>query len=203
MVLRQRTLNDKEWRRCHGRVLLAVLLVATMAGFMGCAEKHVAVSGTPTPGATGGGTQGGPAVSEKQVKEQALMDKLGLKSEAERQQFLQQVEQFQNDDIFFDFDSYLLTDDAKRILDRKALFLRNYPAVQVSIEGNCDERGTSEYNLALGERRAKSAWQYLVNSGVDPKLLDVVSYGEERPVALGHDEASWARNRRDHFELLY
>jgi peptidoglycan-associated lipoprotein len=73
----------------------------------------------------------------------------------------------------------------------------------VTIEGHCDERGTSEYNLALGERRANSVWQYFVNSGVDPSRLSMISYGEERPIALNHDEASWARNRRAHCVLHY
>ncbi len=94
-------------------------------------------------------------------------------------------------------------DEAKAVLDRKVDFLRRYPKVSVTIEGHCDERGTNDYNLALGERRANAAWQYLVNSGIEPSRLNMISYGEERPVALGHDEASWAKNRRAHFVVQF
>lgn len=101
--------------------------------------------------------------------------------------------------IYFDFDKYNLRDDARRDLDRNAEILKQYPSASIIIEGHCDERGTNEYNLALGERRARAARDYLVRSGVDASRLSVISYGEERPVALGHDEASWAQNRRAEF----
>jgi peptidoglycan-associated lipoprotein len=111
------------------------------------------------------------------------------------------MQSFMNDDIYFDFDSFTLVDAAKKTLDRKAEFMNRHPDVKVIIEGHCDERGTHEYNLALGERRARSAWQYLVNSGVSQNRVTTVSYGQERPLSNGHDEASWAKNRRCHFDI--
>lgn len=200
MIVAGNRMAGKRWGAALGRALLPGLVAAVMTGGMlGCAEKPVAVTAIPGAATTGQGT----AAETGQAREQALMTRLGIETEAERQQFLKNVAQFRNDDIFFPYDSYLLSADAKRILDRKVVFLQKYPAVQVTIEGHCDERGTSEYNLALGERRAKSAWQYLVNSGVNPNLLDVLSYGEERPLVMGHGESSWARNRRAHFDLIY
>ena len=128
---------------------------------------------------------------------------LGINSEAEKREFLDKAKNFENQDVYFDYDSYTLTDPAKRVLDEKIAFLKRFPKVQVTIEGHCDERGTTEYNLALGERRAHAAQQYIANSGSSNLKLTTVSYGKERPVATGHDEASFAKNRRAHFVLNY
>jgi len=100
---------------------------------------------------------------------------------------------------FFDYDSYSLRDDARTALDGNARLLRDNPKVNLTIEGHCDERGTVEYNQALGERRAQAARDYLVAAGVDPHRLTVISYGKEKPFATGSDEASWQQNRRAHF----
>jgi len=108
---------------------------------------------------------------------------------------------FTNEDIFFAFDSSMLSDDAKHTLLRKEYYLKNNTGDSVTIEGHCDERGTNEYNLALGERRAESAKKYLVNLGIDASRLETVSYGEEKPVDSGHNEAAWAKNRRAHFVI--
>ena len=112
---------------------------------------------------------------------------------------LKALQEFQNEDIHFAFDSYVLSPEAQKILDKKVAWLRKHPAIKIIIEGHCDERGSNEYNLALGERRANSAKQYLVNAGIEPDRIHIISYGEERPLALGSDEASWAINRRAHF----
>jgi len=109
--------------------------------------------------------------------------------------------QVRNEDFqpaFFDFDSDALRDDARVALDADARVLRDHPTAQITIEGHCDERGTSEYNQALGERRANAAREYLVNAGIDASRLQSVSYGKERPFDPGHDEAGWAKNRRAH-----
>jgi peptidoglycan-associated lipoprotein len=113
----------------------------------------------------------------------------------------QEFQAFQNQDIYFDFDKYDLRTDARTILDRKASFLNQNSSVRVQIEGHCDERGTVEYNLALGERRANAAKQYLTTAGISAGRLSTISYGEERPLDPGHNEAAWAKNRRDHFVI--
>jgi len=106
---------------------------------------------------------------------------------------------FESESIYFEFDSAALTPVSQGILSGKADFLRDNPGTQVIIEGHCDERGTPEYNLALGDRRAESAKSFLVNIGIDPSRFTTVSYGEENPVDTGHDEEAWAKNRRAKF----
>ena len=101
------------------------------------------------------------------------------------------------DRIFFDFDKYDLSAEARAQLEKQAAWLKAYPNITVTVEGHCDERGTREYNLALGERRATSAKNYLVALGVDPNRVQTISYGKERPAVLGSDETAWAQNRRD------
>jgi peptidoglycan-associated lipoprotein len=102
-------------------------------------------------------------------------------------------------DIFFDFDSSALSDEAQEQLKQNAAWMQKNPAPAVSVEGHCDERGTDEYNIALGERRAEAAQKYLVNLGVSGNRLSTVSYGEEHPFDPGHNEEAWSKNRRDHF----
>lgn len=104
--------------------------------------------------------------------------------------------------IFFDFDKSNIRPDAKATLDKNAEWTSKNPTAKIRIEGNCDERGTNEYNMALGERRANSAKQFLVNMGIAADRLSTVSYGEEKPMEAGHDEADWAKNRRDDFKVL-
>ena len=98
--------------------------------------------------------------------------------------------------VLFGLDQSDVDADARAILDSQATWLQRYPNVRATIEGHADERGTREYNLGLGDRRANAAKNYLVAKGIDPSRLTTISYGKERPVALGSDEASWAQNRR-------
>ena len=102
------------------------------------------------------------------------------------------------DRVYFDYDKYNIRADAAPVLDAQASWLRRYSAVRVRIEGNCDERGTREYNFALGARRANSVKDYLVAHGVDPGRIDTVSYGKERPIDPGENEEAWAKNRNGH-----
>jgi peptidoglycan-associated lipoprotein len=108
---------------------------------------------------------------------------------------------FVDENIYFAFDSAVLSDQARHILNTKADYLRSYPGVTVTVEGYCDERGTDAYNIALGDRRAQSVKNFLLNLGISTHRLNTVSYGEERPAAMGHDEASWAKNRRAQFVI--
>jgi peptidoglycan-associated lipoprotein len=103
--------------------------------------------------------------------------------------------------IYFDLDKSDLTDQDKASLDQKIPILNANASLRIRVAGNCDERGSDEYNLALGQRRAAAAKRYLTDHGVDGGRVDVISYGKERPVAQGHDEGSWAQNRNDQFEI--
>lgn len=100
------------------------------------------------------------------------------------------------DRVFFDLDKYALRADAKATLDKQAAWLKKYPTYSLTIEGHADERGTREYNLALGERRANSVKEYLAGAGLPAARVKTISYGKERPVALGSNEAAWSQNRR-------
>ncbi len=101
-------------------------------------------------------------------------------------------------DVFFDFDQYNLTGEAKGTLDANARELKRVMESNITIEGHCDERGTKAYNLALGDKRANAARDYLVALGVGTSRITTVSYGKERPFDAGHDESAWAKNRRAH-----
>ncbi|HUY69016.1 MAG TPA: peptidoglycan-associated lipoprotein Pal [Alphaproteobacteria bacterium] len=100
------------------------------------------------------------------------------------------------DRVFFAFDKSDLSPEARATLDRQAAWLKKYGSIDVTVEGNCDERGTREYNLALGQRRAIAAKNYLVADGIGADRIKTISYGKERPAVLGHNEAAWAQNRR-------
>lgn len=100
------------------------------------------------------------------------------------------------DRVFFGYDSFDLSDEAKKILDTQVEWLKSSPEVKITIEGHCDERGTREYNIALGERRALSAKKYLASNGIDDSRIQIISYGKERPAYFGSNEADYAKNRR-------
>lgn len=104
--------------------------------------------------------------------------------------------------VHFDFDSYAITADNRDILKSNADWLKTNATATVQIEGHCDERGTTEYNLALGERRANAVKNYMIKLGIKKARLSTISYGSERPVDPGHDETAWAKNRRAAFVLL-
>jgi len=106
---------------------------------------------------------------------------------------------FVNENILFSFNSSVLSDQAQQVLNSKADYLRSNSGIMVTVEGHCDNRGTEAYNIALGERRAESVKSFLVDLGVSANRLKTISYGEERPIAMGQDEASWAKNRRAQF----
>jgi peptidoglycan-associated lipoprotein len=133
------------------------------------------------------------AIREEQLREEQL--------QKEGEKFQSAREMFENEDILFEFDSASLSAEAQEILRAKAAWLRANPGARVIIEGHCDERGTNEYNLALGDRRAFSAKSFLVDLGIDDSRLTTISYGEERPADTGSTEDAWAKNRRDHFVI--
>jgi len=104
-------------------------------------------------------------------------------------------------DAFFDYDSYTLRDDARQALMESARVLKERLNIRFTIEGHCDERGSEAYNLALGDKRANAAKDFLVGQGIDPARIDTISYGEEKPFATGHDEDAWKQNRRGHLVM--
>ena len=108
------------------------------------------------------------------------------------------TQRFSLEDAFFDFDDFSLRQDAKSALESDGKYLQKNSGVRVVIEGHCDERGSVEYNLALGEKRARAAREYLVSYGIPNNRLTTISYGKERPFDSGHDESAWAKNRRAH-----
>ncbi len=134
-------------------------------------------------------------VKQAPVKESAVQEVAKSTSQAEQLKAALQK-------IYFDFDSYKLSDVARAALAKNAQYIKKDTADKVQIEGNCDERGSDEYNLALGERRAKAALDYLVTMGVPANRLSFISYGKEKPADPGHSEAAWAKNRRDDFTVV-
>ncbi len=104
--------------------------------------------------------------------------------------------------VYFDFDKYNIRGDMQSAMDANATLMKDNPTVRIRIEGNCDERGTTKYNLALGDRRANSAKSYLVNLGIAADRIETISYGKEKPLDPGHDETAWSKNRRDDFKII-
>ncbi|WP_243367155.1 peptidoglycan-associated lipoprotein Pal [Fundidesulfovibrio soli] len=165
------------------RLLLAILaLMCVSLLSFGCASKKVA----------------GPDKDSWEEQERERLAK-----ERELREKLARVAGELGSMIYFDLDRYDLKPESRQILTRKAEILKQYPEIKLVVEGHCDERGTAEYNLALGERRARAAADYLANLGVAASRLSIVSYGKERPLDPGHNEAAWSKNRRDEFKPSY
>jgi len=112
-----------------------------------------------------------------------------------------EIKAFEAEGIYFDYDKSEIKAEAKAILEKKAAWLRANPSYKVKIEGNCDDRGTNEYNLALGDRRAKAAQKYLNALGISMDRMSTISYGEEKPACTEKSEKCWSKNRRDDFKL--
>jgi len=184
-----------------GKRFLVVLSLVLLAFAPGCGKKEVVKStdtaegaGMAAPPAEGAGTEG-QIVTETLPPEgtQTAM----AEAEAGVAATMEKPSEFP--DIHFDFDQSFIREDARPTLQMVADYLKATTGASILIEGHCDERGTAEYNLALGERRAESTKSYLVSLGVKPGALSTVSFGEEKPVDPGHDEAAWEKNRRAHF----
>jgi len=138
---------------------------------------------------------------DAEAAEKARLEAERLQAEEAERAMMAARQAFTSEDIYFEFDSSALLPMAQETLSNKADYMMHNPGQNVVIEGHCDERGTAAYNLALGERRADSAKAFMVNLGVDAAQISTISYGEERPVDMGHNEEAWAKNRRAHFEV--
>ncbi len=171
----------------------------------GCAKKEMVKGEEPIPTATKPAETAPakpPAAKEEAVKAEPVKEAPVVKEETPQEQG-QAVAEATLKRIQFDFDSYVLGGAARDILAKNADYLlKKNTAAKVQIEGHCDERGSDEYNLALGEKRAKAALNYLVSLGVPAERLSFISYGKEKPLDAGHDEAAWAKNRRDEFIVI-
>ena len=152
------------------KLMTALLVTASLAAIAGCSPKPKYIPPAPNTG----------PVTESVVP--------GSRADFERS--------VTSNTIHFALDRYDINTESIAILDSQAQWLAKWPNVPVSLEGHCDERGTREYNLALGDRRANAAKNYLAAHGINPARISTISYGKERPIALGSDEASWAQNRR-------
>jgi len=192
--------KSKAW--VFGAIMLAMLLVLGVS----CAKKTVTMEAQPMEEERA--VESAAAQQSAEEAAAAREAKLAQMSEADRQreEAAMMAEEarmraFVDEHIHFDFDKYDLKPKAMMILDEKAAYLREHPEVRVLIEGHCDERGTNEYNLALGDRRANSAKNYLVRSGVAESRITTISYGEEQPLCTEHTESCWWRNRRAQFQV--
>jgi peptidoglycan-associated lipoprotein len=186
------------------KILMTLFLVAIICAFVlpaGCAKKAVmkeepAVEkeAAVEKQAPAQAAESAPAKApeEKKVDEAAMVAAAAAQADKEASEFV---------DIHFAFDRFDLRPDAREVLDMHAKWLKAHPEFTVRIEGNCDERGTVEYNMALGQRRAANAMKYLIDLGIGKNRLSTISYGKERPLDPGHSEEAWAKNRRDHFSV--
>lgn len=144
-------------------------------------------------------------IKEETLREEELREKALREEAARREAALQKTElktelkKVKLESIYFDFDLWLIRDEQKEIMVKDAEWLKANPQAKIRIEGNCDERGTAEYNLALGQKRAEAASGFLRGLGISENRIQTISYGEERPLDQGHDEAAWAKNRRVDF----
>lgn len=138
-----------------------------------------------------------PPLKEEMVQEQAVKEAPATAREEATPATAAELEK-----IYFDFDSFILTAPSRATLSKNAGVLMKNNSLKIQIQGNCDERGSDEYNLALGEKRAQAAMNYLVTLGVQGAQLSIISYGKEKPADPGHDEAAWAKNRRDEFVIM-
>ncbi len=179
-------------------VLMAFIGLVLFLG-TSCAKKQVQVTEPPKAAPE---AKPEPAPAPKAEGEDAAAREARLRAEKEKE-LLNQIKAFESENIYFDFDKYEIKPEAKAVLKKKADWLLANSKYNVRIEGHCDERGTNEYNLALGERRANAAKEYLIALGVKAARISTISYGEERPAVQGHNEEAWAKNRRAEFKLVY
>jgi peptidoglycan-associated lipoprotein len=190
------------------RVLWFMLIVVISAGLVfsvsGCAKKKVSSEEEMGAAAEKGAPKPGEPGYEKIYEESMAAKEESLEAQAAKGKEYEVLEGRTSAPllpIYFDFDKSNVREDQRARIEKNAAFLKENQEVKVSIEGNCDERGTNEYNMALGERRALSAKKYLMNLGIHEDRMHTISYGEEKPLLHGHDEYSWAQNRRDDFIL--
>ncbi len=184
------------------KIGLVILMVGFLVTVSSCSKKKSRLDPMEAyPSETeisAAGEQGGDAVqtmTEEELEAQRIQEQEAVRIKEEARM------NFVNDDVYFGFDDVTLTSSARMVLKQKVAWLRENPGASVLIEGHCDERGTEEYNIALGQRRAQSVKAFLINAGISASRLSSISYGEERPVDFGNNESAWGKNRRAHFKI--
>ncbi len=184
------------------RKLTVVLILASVVLMcLFACSKPIVSSGPSTSYESEGQRAGSEGTGLSGAISEESLGSTGAKSSLSPEQAAEARRTFENDDIHFDYDSALLTPQAQEILREKARYMKENPGTNVIIEGHCDERGTNEYNLALGEQRAKMTQEFLVALGVSASRIKTVSFGEERPLDRSNTEQAWAKNRRAHFVI--
>jgi peptidoglycan-associated lipoprotein len=197
-------IGKEEHMRNTGKALCVVAILSLIFFLAGCEKKKVEQVGEITPPPQQTEKEITPTTPAPQPKDEIAMPgaPAAPAQAAEGTSLKGDAAAFELSDIHFDYDSFSIREEDQKILADKASYLNAHPGVKVRIEGNCDERGTTEYNMALGERRAKAALKYLVALGVSEARISMVSYGEEKPLDTTGTEESFAKNRRDHFVIL-
>ncbi|MEM7046647.1 MAG: peptidoglycan-associated lipoprotein Pal [Pseudomonadota bacterium] len=170
--------------KIHPKYLLIGLLAVTLSACGTTSTESASATGSQSASS---GSSSGPAVSS--TSQDGVASSIAPGS-------AEDLEVNVGDRVFFDFDAYNLTQGAQTILRRQAQWLRQYPALKIIIEGHADERGTREYNMALGDRRANAVQQFLIGLGIAADRISTVSYGKERPAVVGSGESVWSKNRR-------
>lgn len=185
----------------HWTFLALVLMVLVTFSFSACTKSKISSEpSTTTSAEEEARKRAEEEARQKALKEENLREE-GLSGQQAQERMESEQSMFENEDIYFEFDSIRLTPEAQELLTQKAAWLRKNSGARVTIEGHCDDRGTNEYNLALGEGRAQSAHAFLMDLGIKASRLNSISYGEERPLVTGQNEEAWARNRRVHFVI--
>lgn len=196
-------------------LIFCTILIAALASFAGCARKSKSVSPkfaeaegvtvevTPAPEGAARGTGPGEGRLGEGIGGEFGEGELPIRQDKLARELLFEEASRELQPIYFDYDKSEIKAPAKVKLERAADWLKKNPKVNCQVEGHCDERGTNEYNLALGERRALAARRYLVSLGINPDRIFTISYGEERPAVEGHDESAWKFNRRDEFKISF
>ncbi|QXE90521.1 peptidoglycan-associated lipoprotein Pal [Geomonas subterranea] len=188
--------------------LVVLCMGALVAG--GCAKKDLVKTEEPAPSVTAPASETAkPAQERPETQKAPVTEQTPVREPVVAQEPVRETQkapagdlQGQLQKIYFNFDSSDLSEDSRNTLTKNAEYLSRQSSVKIRIEGNCDERGSDDYNMALGERRAKAAKDYLVNLGISSERIATISYGEEKPVDSGHDEAAWSKNRRDEFVVV-
>jgi peptidoglycan-associated lipoprotein len=189
-------------------IFIFIFLISSLS-FISCSKKAVQGEGGATKPPTTADEEAAARKraqiepSEPGLKEKTLSEEEArrIREEEQRMKEASEKARFESEDIYFEFDQYILSDSGKQVLDKKAKWLKDFPSAKAQIEGHCDERGSAEYNLALGQKRADAVMQYLVSLGINSNRLSTISYGKEKPLDPGHTEDAWAKNRRGHLVL--